>query len=96
MWQEYDNRQQDVLGLVTENELEAEQVTFLEMEDIYEDVIDEASGIIKGKLRAAEDRKKSGARPDKPSQDKLEGAGSKDKTHSCRPIRDKTRVRLLI
>ena len=32
-WQEYDSSQQDVLGLVTENKVEAEQVTFIEMED---------------------------------------------------------------
>ena len=32
-WQEYDNSQQDVLGLITEKEVEAKQVTFIEMED---------------------------------------------------------------
>ena len=68
-WQEYDSSQQDLPGLVTEKELEAEQLTFIEMEDIYKDAIDEENGIIKGKLRAAEGRKKSGAQPDKPTQD---------------------------
>ena len=55
-WQEYENSQQDVLGLVTEDELGSEQVTFIEMEDTYEAAIDEANGIIKGKLRAEEGR----------------------------------------
>ena len=51
-WQEYKKSQQDVLGLITENEVEDEQVTFIEMEETYEAAIDEA----KGKLKAEEGR----------------------------------------
>ena len=40
---EYDNSQQDVPVFVTENELEAKQVTFLEREDICEDFVKEAT-----------------------------------------------------
>ena len=48
-WQEYENSQQVVLDLITENEVEAEPVTFIEMEDTYEATVDKANGIIKGK-----------------------------------------------
>ena len=39
-WQEYKNSKQDVLGFVNKDEVENEQVTFLEMEDSYECAID--------------------------------------------------------
>ena len=55
-WQEYENSQQDVLGLVTKDEVENEQVTFIKMEEIYKAAINDANGIIKGNLRAEEGR----------------------------------------
>ena len=33
-WQEYENTQQDVLGLVTEDEVEKEQVTYISRGDL--------------------------------------------------------------
>ena len=52
-WQEYENSQQDVLSLITENET----------------VVGVANEIIKGKLRTMEGRKRSGARLGKPTHD---------------------------
>ena len=46
LWQEYESSQQEFLGLITENEVEAEQVTFIEMEETYKAAIDEAKRII--------------------------------------------------
>ena len=51
-WQKYEDSQQDVLGRVTEDEVEDEQVTFIEMEEIYESAINEVNRIIKDKGRA--------------------------------------------
>ena len=50
-WQEYENSQQNVLVLVTEDKVENKPVTYLEMEDSYEAAIDEAKKITKGKLK---------------------------------------------
>ena len=43
-------------------------------------------------LKDQEKSTKDGPEQDAPLRDELEGARSKDKTHSCRPIRDKTKV----
>ena len=51
-WQKYESSQQDSLGLVAEDEVVDEQVTFTEMEEIYEAAIDEANKIIKGEFGA--------------------------------------------
>ena len=53
-WQEYENSQQDFLGLVTEDKVENKKVTFLEMEDNYEAAIDEAKKITKRELKVEE------------------------------------------
>ena len=39
-WKKYEDSKQVVLGLVTKDEVEDEQVTFFEMEEIYETAID--------------------------------------------------------
>ena len=41
-WQKYESSYQDVLGLVAEDEVVNEHVTFTEMEEAYEAAIDEA------------------------------------------------------
>ena len=51
-WQKYENSQMDVFSLVTEEELVDVQVTFIEMEEIYEAAIDEANKIIRDIGRA--------------------------------------------
>ena len=51
-WQKYEESQQDVLGHVIEDEVDDEQVTFIEMEDIYKSAIDEINRITKDKGRA--------------------------------------------
>ena len=50
-WQENENSQQTVLGLVTKDKIESEQITFLQMKDSYEAAIDEVKKITKGELK---------------------------------------------
>ena len=49
-WQKYESSQQDVLGLVTKDEVDSKQAAYLKMQDSYEAAIDEAKKIIKDKL----------------------------------------------
>ena len=51
-WQKYKSSHQDGLGLVAEDEVFDEQVTFTEMEEAYEAATVEAKKIIKGERRA--------------------------------------------
>ena len=46
-WQKYEDSQQDVLDLVTKDEVEDELVIFFKMEDTYEATIDKANKISK-------------------------------------------------
>ena len=51
-WNKYEDRQRDILGLTAETEVEDEQATFNEMEEIYKAVIDGPKKvIIKAELR---------------------------------------------
>ena len=60
-WRRYENSQQDVLNLVAEDKVEGEQVTFIEMKEIYEAVKKESAADKKpdeevtGEEAAAED-----------------------------------------
>ena len=55
--QEYENSQQIVLGLITENEVNDGQATFIEMEETSRAAIDEANRIIMGKPKTGMDQK---------------------------------------
>ena len=51
-WQKYQSSQQDVLGLVAEDNVADEQVIFTKMKETYKAAIGEASKIIKGEFWA--------------------------------------------
>ena len=55
-WRKYKSSQQDILGLIAEDKVVDEQVTFTRWEETYEAAFDEANKIINGKLRAEEGR----------------------------------------
>ena len=62
-WRKYEEGQQDVLGLVAEDQIGNELVIFLEMEKIYEAAIDKATKIIKESKEAREARRQEKQMP---------------------------------
>ena len=55
-WRKYKSSQQDVLGLITEDKVVDEQVTFIEIKETYEAAINKANAIVWDILRAEEGR----------------------------------------
>ena len=55
-WMKHENNNLEVLGLILENKVENEQAAFNNMQENYEPAIDEARRIIKGKVKAEDER----------------------------------------